>query len=118
MQQSTEVRERSSSTHTTTNTEVPSHQAVFHLTLAVLNMSDGQSPPYKRSEAEGDRSASLTGGASSSAPASEGDDLSCGKKPKGKEHFTRSIFERMLDTTSESRNDKSPNGCGGGEHPT
>jgi len=82
-------------------------------------MSDGQSPAPKRSKAEGGLSASLSGGASSPAPAREGVDVSPqgGQKAKGKQRYTRSIFDRMFDTTDESSDDKCFGDCGGADHP-
>ena len=82
-------------------------------------MSDGQSPAPKRSKAEGGLSASLSGGASSPAPAREGVDVSPqgGQKAKGKQRYTGSIFDRMLDTTDESSDDKCFGDCGGADHP-
>lgn len=82
-------------------------------------MCNGQSPAPKRSKAEGGLSAPLSGGASSPAPAREGVDVSPqgGEKAKGKQRYRRSIFDRMLDTTDESSDDKCPGDCGGADHP-
>ena len=40
-----------------------------------------------------------------------------GQKAKGKQRYTRSIFDRMFDTTDESSDDKCLGGSSGADHP-